>query len=691
MLEKVATMNRLSNEKSPYLVQHMENPVDWFPWGEEAFSKAKAEKKPVFLSIGYATCHWCHVMAHESFEDKGVAEVLNKHFVSIKVDREERPDIDNIYMSVCQAMTGSGGWPLTVFLTPEAKPFYAGTYFPRTGRMGMIGFVEILDQIAKLWEREPERIMDAGHNVTNQIRQAAIMNEKFSLPGKEILEKGYGQLKSGFDPQNGGFSPAPKFPTPHQLTFLLRWYHRNGDPHALEMVVKTLTSMRRGGVFDQIGFGFHRYSVDGEWLVPHFEKMLYDQALIAMAYIEAYQVTEKDLFAETAEKIISYVMRDMTDPEGGFYSAEDADSEGREGVFYVWKPDEIKSLLGNKTGGLVCRFYGIDQEGNFEDGFSIAHEPHLPEPFAKTEDIPVVELEKVLEDARIKLLNARKNRIHPLKDDKILTAWNGLMIATLAKASRAFENIAYAAAAERAAQFILERLVAKDGRILRRFRKGEAAFPGYLEDYAFFIWGLLELYEATFEVLWLEHAVRLNQAMIHIFWDTEGGGLYFTGKGNESLIMRTKDAYDGAIPSGNSVAAMNLMRLFRMTNDPDLKNRAETLIKSIAAQINQYPAGYTQSLSAIDFMTGPCKEIVISGDAENAVTQEMLKIINSGFRPYQVVLFQKSGDEGSRLISLIPFLANMRGINDEPTVFVCENYACQSPILDPDELREHLK
>ncbi len=546
-------VNNLANEKSPYLLQHAENPVNWYPWGDTAFEKAKKEDKPIFLSIGYATCHWCHVMAHESFEDEDVAQLLNKDFIAIKVDREERPDIDNIYMSVCQAMTGSGGWPLSIFLTPEAKPFYAGTYFPKVGRMGMPGLIDILKHIAMVWEGDRTRLIEASEKVTGHISVKLGPHKIPTALGKETLETGYEQLRERFDPENGGFGSSPKFPTPHQLTFLLRWHKRNSDSTALEMVEKTLEAMRRGGIFDQIGFGFHRYSVDSEWLVPHFEKMLYDQAMLAMAYTEAFQVTGKDNFAQVAREIFTYVLRDMTAPEGGFYSAEDADSEGKEGLFYVWTPKEIKDQLGEKLGGLVCRFYDVTEAGTFEEGRSIPHMPLSLKAFAELEGFSLTKFEASLEDARHRLYQVREKRVHPLKDDKVLTSWNGLMIAAFAKGYQVFGDQEYADAAKRAADFVLKNLKATDGRLLRRYRQGDAAYPAYLDDYVFLVWGLIELYEATFDVSYLEEAVTLNSAMVDIFWDKQDGGLYFTGTGNEQLITRSKEIYDGAIPSGNSV------------------------------------------------------------------------------------------------------------------------------------------
>ncbi|MBW1859209.1 MAG: thioredoxin domain-containing protein [Deltaproteobacteria bacterium] len=678
--------NRLIGEKSPYLLQHADNPVDWYPWGEEAFERARKEDKPIFLSIGYATCHWCHVMAHESFEDEDVARLLNQHFVAIKVDREERPDIDKIYMHVCQSLTGSGGWPLSVFMTPERKPFFAGTYFPKSNRLGMPGFMDILEQVAAMWQNDRASILRSSEAITGAI-QPGSDSEKLAQPVTvETLKKGYTQLSRVFDPGWGGFGASPKFPTPHHLTALLRWHKRSGDAEALEMVEVTLNAMRNGGIFDQIGFGFHRYSVDNKWLVPHFEKMLYDQALLAMAYLEAYQVTGKTEFAQVAREIFAYVLRDMTAPEGGFYSAEDADSEGKEGLFYVWTPQEVKKHLGEKTGDIFCRFYGIAEGGSFEEGLSIPHKRIPLQAFATRGGLGVQELEAILEGARKNLFDVREKRIHPLKDDKILTSWNGLMIAALAKGHQVLGDQAYADAGRKAAGFIAMNLKTPEGRLLRRYRQGDAAYAGYLDDYAFLVWGLIELYEATFDVSYLEEAITLNQAMIDIFWDEEGSGLYFTGTGNEQLITRSKDLYDGALPSGNSVAALNFLRLGRMTGNVELEKRADELTRAFSTQIQEQPIAYTQMLNALGFMIGPSQEVVIAGDPGLETTQAMVNVVRSKFLPNKVFLLHPDGNDGKRLVAISPFLKDMVSIGNQPTAYVCEQYACQTPIQDVGKL-----
>jgi uncharacterized protein YyaL (SSP411 family) len=682
--------NRLIDEKSPYLLQHAGNPVNWYPWGEEAFQKAKREDKPIFLSIGYATCHWCHVMAHESFEDEEVARLLNKYYIAIKVDREERPDVDKIYMFVCQSLTGHGGWPLSIFVTPKGKPFFAGTYFPKSSRMGMSGFMDILEQIAAMWRDDRASILKSSEAVTGAIQRDAHQDESVHAVSVETLKRGNTQLSRTFDPNQGGFGAAPKFPTPHHLTFLLRWHKRSGDSATLDMVEKTLEAMRRGGIFDQIGFGFHRYSVDAKWLVPHFEKMLYDQALLAMAYTEGYQATGKVKFARVAREIFTYVLRDMTAPEGAFYSAQDADSEGKEGLFYVWTPREVKERIGDELGDLFCRFYDITEAGNFEEGRSIPHMRMPLKAFAERGGMHLKKLEAVLEDARDRLFDVRKKRVHPLKDDKILTSWNGLMIAALAKGYQVFADPKYADAAQRAVGFVLKGLRTADGRLLRRYRQGDAAYPGYLDDYAFLVWGLIELYEATFEVSCLEEAITLNKAMIDIFWDQQGDGLYFTGKGNEPLIARSKEIYDGALPSGNSVAALNFLRLSRLTGNVDLEQRAAQLIRAFAGQVTDQPMAYTQLLIALDFMVGPSQEIVIAGDPALEITRSMINAIRRRFLPNKVVLLRPDGVEGKRLATLSPFVEAMLSEDHQPTVYICEQYACQAPIKDVGQLEAAL-
>ena len=682
--------NRLAGEKSPYLLQHAHNPVDWYPWGEEALGKAKREDKPIFLSIGYATCHWCHVMAHESFEDEGVARLLNQDYVAVKVDREERPDLDQIYMSVCQSLTGRGGWPLSIFLTPEGKPFFAGTYFPKTARMGLSGFTELLQQIAALWKKDRERVFQAGEEITSALQSRPAP----AGPGVRLdpvtLEAGYDQLRRSFDARWGGFGAAPKFPTPHHLTFLIRWDRRHPDSQARPIVTKTLEAMRLGGVFDHVGLGFHRYSVDAQWLVPHFEKMLYDQALLAMAYTEAFQAWQEPFTARVTREIFTYVLRDMTDPGGGFYSAEDADSEGHEGVFYVWTPEEVKKILGEERGGLFCRCYDIKPGGNFE-GQSIPNLPLPLEQCAAREGINPAELEQTMEEARRSLFEVRKGRIHPLKDDKILTAWNGLMIAALAKGAQALDEPDYARAAARSARFILERMMTPEGRLYRRFRKDHLANPGYLEDYAFFIWGLIELYEATWDLDFLEAAVRLNREMTALFWDDDQGGFFFTARDGENLITRGKEVYDGAAPSGNSVALLNLLRLSRITGETVWEEKAERLIKAFAFTVQEAPQAYTQFLNGVDWVVGPAREMVIAGDPDHPISQAMVRALRQAFLPNKVLLFKSPGPEGERLGRIAPFAEAIVPAAEKPEAYICEQYACRRPLSEISELEEYIK
>ncbi len=681
--------NHLINEKSPYLLQHAHNPVDWHPWGGGAFEKAEREGKPVFLSVGYATCHWCHVMAHESFEDDEVARLLNQSFVSIKVDREERPDIDQVYMSVCQALTGRGGWPLSIFMTPEAKPFFAGTYFPKTSRLGMSGFIELLTQIATLWQKDRGRIFQAAEQTTQAIQTKTAPVSGGATLSAQTLSLGCEQLKKGFDPEWGGFGGAPKFPTPHHLTFLLRHHQQNRDPLVQRIVEKTLQSMRFGGIFDQVGGGFHRYSVDEKWLVPHFEKMLYDQALLALAYTEAYQALKNPFHARVSREVFHYVLRDMTSPEGGFYSAEDADSEGKEGLFYLWTHQQVLDLLDRDTAGLFCRFYNIIPSGNFEEGRNIPYISISSEEFALKEKIGLEELETRLAGARERLFSAREKRIHPLKDDKILTSWNGLMIAALAKGTQALGDPVYARAAGKAARFILETMRTPEGGLYRRFREGQVAYPGFLDDYAFFIWGLIELYETLFDIRFLEEAVALNQRLIDLFWDQEKGGCYFTAEEGEKLIIREKDLYDGATPSANSVTALNFLRLGRMTGNTDLERKADQLFNHFSGTVAGYPLAYTQFLNALDFGFGPGQEIVVAGDPAEDTTREMISEIQRSFLPNKVLLLRSEREEEAlKAFQLSPFLETLTPVNKQPTVFLCSRYACQSPITNVEELKK---
>ncbi|MCR4435877.1 MAG: thioredoxin domain-containing protein [Clostridiales bacterium] len=670
--------NKLINEKSPYLLQHAHNPVDWYPWGGEAFSRAVAEDKPVFLSIGYSTCHWCHVMERESFEDEEVAEVLNKHFVSIKVDREERPDIDHIYMAVCQAITGSGGWPLTIFLTPDKKPFYAGTYYPKQDRMGMQGLLPLLKRVAHVWNTDKDGMMHSGNRMTQLIRHETGVYTEAEV-SKDDLHKAFSSLKDDFDGIYGGFGRAPKFPTPHNLFFLLRYWRLAKEDFALEMVEKTLDSMYRGGIYDHIGFGFSRYSTDRKWLVPHFEKMLYDNALLAIAYLEAYQATKNERHAEVARQIFTYILRDMTAPEGGFYSAEDADSEGVEGKFYVWTVHEVKRVLGDEAGEKYCKLFDITHEGNFE-GHSI---PNLI-------NNTLSDSEKIfVEECRLKLFDFREKRVHPYKDDKILTAWNGLMIAAMAIGGRILDEERYTSAAEKAVRFIETNLMRNDGRLLARYRDGESNFPAYVDDYAFLIWGLIELYETTYSPEYLQKAVRLNRDLLKLFWDQANGGLFIYGSDAEQLILRPKEIYDGATPSGNSVAALNFLRLARLTGDHELETIAQQQFKAFGGSIRRAPESYSFFLTAIMFAQTAAREIVLVSGKSGGGVDPMLDVIRGYFMPFTVTLLYS--DITDELKTVVPFVENYKAVDGKATAYVCENFGCRAPVTDSTQFREILQ
>ncbi len=688
--------NRLLFEKSPYLLQHAANPVDWYPWGPEAFEKARKVNRPIFLSIGYSTCHWCHVMKRESFEDPEVARLMNDTFISIKVDREERPDVDNIYMMVSQMMTGRGGWPLTIAMTPDKKPFFAATYIPKETRFGRMGMLELIPHIGQLWTTRPEEIADSANKTV-----AAIQRASQHAPGDGLdettLKLAYEELSGRFDDEHGGFSKAPKFPTPQNLLFLLRYWKRTASEAALEMVEKTLRYMRYGGIYDQIGFGFHRYSTDSEWLVPHFEKMLYDQAMLALAYMEAYQATGKRDYAQTARDILLYVLRDMTGPEGGFYSAEDAESEGEEGKFYLWTEEEIYELLEKKDANFTVKQFNIEKEGNFvdevsgrRDGMNILHLAESPKKLPSELGIFEQDLCNRIEAIRQNLFASREKRIHPHKDDKILTDWNGLMIVALAKAAQILGDPRYAKAAKRAVHFILENMRTPDGRLLHRYRDGQAALPAHLDDYAFLIWGLLELYEATFEVRYLQTALELNEDLSKHFWDGADGGYYFTADDSESLIVRQKDIYDGAVPSGNSVGMLNLLRLGRITADSHLEEKAAKISIAFSGSVASSPSAHTRLMIATDFAVGPSYEVVISGNSGTKDTKEMLQALQRQFIPNKVVILRQTEQESPGIDRLVRFTKNYPSIDGKATAYVCLDYSCERPTTDVGKMLQLL-
>ncbi|MEX1029173.1 MAG: thioredoxin domain-containing protein [Paenibacillaceae bacterium] len=677
--------NRLIHEKSPYLLQHSHNPVNWFPWGEEAFTKAAAENKPIFLSIGYSTCHWCHVMERESFEDVEVAELLNEHYVAIKVDREERPDVDHLYMTICQAMTGHGGWPLTAIMTADRKPFFTGTYFPKQQKHGRIGLMEILSQLNDKWLNEHDHVVSVSENIVDRTKKQTLIELKGDVNGA-ILDLAFEGYASMFDPQYGGFGNAPKFPTSHNLSFLLCYAKVKNNAQALSMVEKTLDGMHRGGMYDHVGFGFSRYSTDERWLVPHFEKMLYDNALLAITYTEAYQVTGTESYATIADQIFTYVLRDMTGAEGGFYCAEDADSEGEEGKFYVWTSEEVIEVLGIEEGTLINRIYDITDTGNFEE----ANIPNLLEQslesYAVSSGIPLEPLQARVSASLQKLFIHREARIHPYKDDKILTSWNGLMIAAFAIAARAFDKSVYADAAERATDFMMTKLRREDGRLLARYRDGESAFLGYVDDYAFMVWALIELYETTFNTTYLQQAIELNEQMVDLFWDQEKGGLFFYGHDAEQLFTRNKETYDGAVPSGNSVAAMNMIRLARMTGDSTLEELFDKQVKACSGAIERYPSGHSIMLIALLQAYEPSREIVIAGAMEDPQLQQLVAEIRAKFLPNTVVMLNPDGELGNEARKLMPVIADKTTVNGQAAVYICENYACQAPITELEQL-----
>ncbi|HXV14479.1 MAG TPA: thioredoxin domain-containing protein, partial [Candidatus Krumholzibacteria bacterium] len=603
--------NRLALEQSPYLRQHADNPVDWYPWGDEAFAKARAEDKPIFLSIGYSTCHWCHVMEHESFEDAEVAALMNRAFVCIKVDREERPDVDHVYMTVCQMMTGSGGWPLTLLLTPERRPFFAATYIPKAAMLSFIPRVEAA------WRDNRDSVLTDSERVTRALA-SAVTPEAGDELGLDTMNDAYRGFVASFDSTYGGFGARPKFPTPHTLMFLLRHWKRTGDAGALAMVEKTLDGMRRGGLFDQVGFGFHRYSTDAQWLLPHFEKMLYDQALLLLAYTEAYHATRNDAYRRTAEEIAAYVMRDLSSPEGGFYSAEDADSEGEEGKFYVWTLAQLREVLGADAGFAALAF-GVTEDGNFAEeasghrsGASVLYVPKPQPEAARAAGLAEDAFAERVESVRARLFEARARRVRPHLDDKVLTDWNGLMIAALARSGRVLDRPDHIERARLAARFLRERLTGKGGALLHRYRDGDAAIAGMLDDYAFLAWGLLELYEATFDVAHLSEAIRLTRRMDERF-AAPGGGYFMTEKGSDDLIVRTREIYDGATPSGNSVAMLNLARIARFTGEMQWDRKARAVGSAFASQASRLPMAHAFAMAAVDFLAGPTFEVVVAG------------------------------------------------------------------------------
>jgi hypothetical protein len=695
--------NRLSSEKSPYLLQHAHNPVDWYPWGPEAFEKAKREDKPILLSIGYSTCHWCHVMERESFEDEKTAEVMNRDYISVKVDREERPDIDSVYMSYVMTTTGSGGWPMTVFLTPDKKPFYGGTYFPPDNRYGMPGFKTLLAEIAEAWKTRRAEILESADSVVAHLGAPRTAQSHEGVLDAKTLEKAFEHFSSGFDAERGGFGRAPKFPRSHSLSFLLRYWKRTGSVAALGMVEKTLTEMAKGGVYDHLGGGFHRYSTDGEWRIPHFEKMLYDQALLVRTYVEAAQATGNAEYARVACETLDYVMREMTDREGGFYSAQDADSEdphhpghSREGAFFVWTTDEIRRILGADADFFMHR-YGIEEAGNaiidphqeFEKQ-NVLYDARSTEKAAQQFGIDPEEASLKAASFRAKLFAARAKRKRPHLDDKILTDWNGLMIAAFAYAGAALDEPRYVTAAVKAARFISTKLKTSEGRLLHRWRDGDAAISANLNDYAALIYGFLTLYEATFDETWLAEARALTDRMVDLFWDTENHGFFLTAHDAEVLISRPKELYDGAVPSGNSFAALDLLLLSRYTMEVRYQKLADETLNAFAAELSAEPSSHPQMLIALDFAVGPSSEIVLAGDEKDTTLQTMMGEVRRPFMPNKIVLLHRTGRRGEALEAVAPFVKD-KGLNGgKATAYICRNHVCSLPVTTAAEVRKRL-
>ena len=696
--------NRLINEKSPYLLQHAFNPVDWHPWGEEAFALAKKLDRPIFLSIGYSTCHWCHVMAHESFEDPEIAGQLNRDFIPIKIDREERPDLDQIYMAAAQALSESSGWPLSICLTPDLKPFYSGTYFPPRPRHGMPGFGEILHSLQQIWTTNRERVEEAATGLTEHLQaNLAPPSQAEGMDGK-LQERAMQQYQTIFDVDHGGFGPAPKFPRPVTFTFLLHHHLATGNYHGRFMVTHTLDKMAAGGIYDHLGGGFHRYSVDRFWLVPHFEKMLYDQAQLATTYLEAFQLTGKERFAQVARETLDYVLRDLSDPEGGFYSGEDADSplpdqpeQQQEGAFYLWNWEEIAALLDPETASLVCFHYGLKKDGNIESDphnefgcGNIIHEAHSVRESARHFKLDEDEISHRLDWARETLLQARLQRPRPHLDDKVLTSWNGLMISALAKGAQILDDDRYRVAAQKAATFLLAKLRTPSGTLLHRYRDSEAGMEAHLTDYAFLIQGLLDLYCADFDRGWLTAALELSEMQVDLFGDQKLGGFFDTSTLDPHRIVRLRSEYEGAEPGGNSTAALNLLRLTALTGSSRWQEMAESTINSVAPLLTQEPLMMPQMLAALHFLQQGGGQVVIVGNSKEADTMALLREVQSRFLPWLVLIQVDAGDDSEETLRLLPTLTGKTIIQNRATAYVCRQQTCLEPTTDPAELAQLL-
>jgi uncharacterized protein YyaL (SSP411 family) len=688
--------NRLINETSPYLLQHANNPVDWYSWGEEALGRAKREDKPILLSIGYSACHWCHVMERESFENEAIAALMNQHFVNIKVDREERPDLDAVYMEAVQMLTGSGGWPMTVFLTPEGKPFYGGTYFPPVDRHNMPGFPRLLESVAGSYRTNRSEIDRVTGQLTEQMGRTAQMPKGGAELGEDTLHNAYSALATNFDYQNGGVGAAPKFPQAMTLEILLRYYAHGHNDRALEMLELTLQKTAQGGIYDQIAGGFHRYSTDTYWLVPHFEKMLYDNALLARLYVNAHQATGRGMYRRIAEETLDYVLREMTGPHGGFFSATDADSEGEEGKFFVWSPEEIESVLGGEEAPIFSGFFGVTVGGNFE-GQNILNISQNATAFAEEQGIELDRLVDIVQRGKIALREVRQQRVPPLLDDKVLASWNGLMLRAFAEAGAAFNRQDYIDAAIKNATFLLRELKPA-GRLLRTYREGQAKLPGFLEDYSFVADGLVALYESTFDLQWLTAAVELADEMIDLFWDADAGAFYDTGSDHEVLVVRPRDVFDNAQPCGGSVASDLLLRLAVVTGNDDYTEKAVAPMRTLNDLMSRAPAGMGRWLAALDFYLSVPKEIAIIGPVDNPATRQLVDTVFGRYLANRVVVgtdsgkspqppFAKGGQDGA---FGLPLLEGRGMVDGKPTAYVCENYACQLPVTDGEALAAQL-
>ncbi|HLG15883.1 MAG TPA: thioredoxin domain-containing protein [Blastocatellia bacterium] len=687
MAEKGFT-NQLINETSPYLLQHAHNPVNWYPWGPEALERARTEDRPILLSIGYSACHWCHVMEHESFENEEIARQMNENFVCIKVDREERPDLDSIYMNAVQMMTGHGGWPMTVFLTPDHKPFYGGTYFPPVDRHGIPGFPRVLEAVADIFKNRRNDALASADAITAELRKASQFRSSDEMLTTDVLNQAYSGLSANFDKLNGGFGGAPKFPPSMNLMLLLRHYKRTNSLQALHMTEFTLKKMAGGGMYDHLGGGFHRYSVDANWQVPHFEKMLYDNALLSRTCLYAYQATRASRFRRVAEETLEYVMRDMTDGGGGFYSSEDADSEGVEGKFYVWTKDEVLGILGKEDGELFCEYYDVTEGGNFEHGASILNTPPSMDEFAASKSTDATGMGRTLDACRKKLFYVREARVRPGRDDKILTAWNGLMLTAFAEAANILGRDDYRQVAVRNAEFLLNNLVTAD-RVLRTFRDGQAKLNAYLEDYAYLIEGLLAVYEATFDLKYFVEARALADRMLERFWDEADSGFYFTSSDHERLITRTKDYLDNATPSGNSSAVLGLLKLGLLTHEQQYTRTAASILRATWQAMSRYPSAFGYLLCGLDFYLSEPKEIAIIGETNSHEFRLLLEAIYSRYLPNKVVAGSRSGDLAAA--DSIRLLAGRDEIGGAPAAYVCREYVCLAPAMSPEELAARLE